>query len=187
MTPPVHKNKTRGLTNPGCGWRRGKAGPAAREAVRQRQQRSPGEAGRLLLAVVGARPDLRTRTGPPPGPLAHLTGDAGIQCEQSAQHVRRRRRDDDRLAGRAGHGMMVFGGHRRRGAIASGLLPRTDSRRMGRYHHVMAQARTALDHLLDARTALVDEAQRLAATIADLDSLIGSMGGQDRLAEAEEP
>lgn len=51
----------------------------------------------------------------------------------------------------------------------------------------MAQARTALDHLLDARTALVDEAQRLAATIADLDALIGTMGGQDRLESAEEP
>ena len=45
----------------------------------------------------------------------------------------------------------------------------------------MAQARTALDHLLDARTALVDEASRLAAMLAELDSLIGAMGGQDRL------
>jgi hypothetical protein len=50
----------------------------------------------------------------------------------------------------------------------------------------MAQARTALDHLLDARAALVDEAQRLATTIADLDSLIGTVGGQDRLAEADD-
>jgi hypothetical protein len=50
----------------------------------------------------------------------------------------------------------------------------------------MAQARTALDHLLDARTVLVDEARRLAASLTELDSLITNMGGQDRLAGAEE-
>jgi hypothetical protein len=49
----------------------------------------------------------------------------------------------------------------------------------------MAQARTALDHLLDARAVLVDEAQRLAASLADLESLIGSMGGADRLDDAD--
>src|SRR4051812_42422046 len=48
----------------------------------------------------------------------------------------------------------------------------------------MAQVRTALDHLLDARTALADEAQRLAAMLAELDSLISTMGGQERLADA---
>jgi hypothetical protein len=49
----------------------------------------------------------------------------------------------------------------------------------------MAQARTALDHLHDARAALADEAQRvadeaqrLADALTDLDSLISTMGGE---------
>jgi hypothetical protein len=72
------------------------------------------------------------------------------------------------------------------GARLSVSAPRTDSRALRRYHHVMAQARTALDHLLDARTVLVDEARRLAASLTELDSLITNMGGQDRLDGAED-
>lgn len=49
-----------------------------------------------------------------------------------------------------------------------------------RYDHVMPDDRTVLDHLLKGREALRREVERLTAAIAELDTVIGQIGGASR-------
>lgn len=64
-----------------------------------------------------------------------------------------------------------------RQAELTGLPPNTC--RIGGYHHVMSDSRTALEHLLVGRDTLAREVTRLTAALAELDSAIVRISAAD--------
>jgi hypothetical protein len=56
-----------------------------------------------------------------------------------------------------------------------------DRDRTGRYDHVMPQDRTVLEHLLEGRSALVAEVERLTDAINELDAVIGRIDVASRV------